>query len=59
MGDVKPHNVLIDETNLAWVIDFGGGCSPPFVTRELMHTKEGDIRGLSETEKYLKLEITQ
>lgn len=46
-GDVKPHNVLIDRNEDAWVIDFGGGYTPGWVEKEHMETIKGDREGLS------------
>ncbi|KAG7129293.1 hypothetical protein HYQ46_006440 [Verticillium longisporum] len=42
-GNGKASNVLIyRDNNDAWVIDFGGGWTHGWVTRELSRTVEGD-----------------
>ncbi|RDL34549.1 Uncharacterized protein BP5553_07677 [Venustampulla echinocandica] len=45
-GDVKPHNVMIDPSGDAILIDFGGGCTLEYVDLELQETIEGDLQGL-------------
>ncbi|KAI1171165.1 hypothetical protein F4777DRAFT_69087 [Nemania sp. FL0916] len=45
-GDVKPNNVLIDEKEDAWVVDFGGGYTEGWVSKELTGTVAGDLEGL-------------
>ncbi|KAK5736564.1 hypothetical protein LTR17_007383 [Elasticomyces elasticus] len=45
-GDVNAGNVIIDEEDKAWVIDFGGLNNPEFVDDELAETKEGDWQGV-------------
>ncbi|KAK4900948.1 hypothetical protein LTR27_002131 [Elasticomyces elasticus] len=45
-GDVNAGNVVIDEDDRAWVIDFGGLNNPEFVDDELAETKEGDWQGV-------------
>ncbi|KAK3657790.1 hypothetical protein LTR56_002169 [Elasticomyces elasticus] len=45
-GDVNAGNVVIDEADTAWVIDFGGSNNAEFVDDELAETKEGDWQGV-------------
>ncbi len=53
-GDVKPANVLIDKTDDAWIIDFGGGRTEGWVDEDLSGTKEGDLQGLEKIHKIWK-----
>lgn len=53
-GDVKPNNVLIDEEDNAWVIDFGGGYNSGFVDEDVIETVEGDVQGVSRIKEYLE-----
>jgi len=46
-GDAKPENVLIDEDDNAWVIDFGGGFTSPWVEYENRQSREGDLLALA------------
>ncbi|KAI1453896.1 hypothetical protein F4805DRAFT_352899 [Annulohypoxylon moriforme] len=41
-GDGKASNVIIDEEDSAWLIDFGGGFTEGWVSKELADTAEGD-----------------
>src|SRR5688500_7253848 len=43
-GDVKPGNVVIDIDDNAWLVDFGGGFTQPWMDPELAGTREGDIQ---------------
>ena len=45
-GDVKAENVLIDERDDAWVVDFGGGYTEGWVEKETAGTLAGDAEGL-------------
>ncbi|KAF4432381.1 Serine threonine kinase [Fusarium acutatum] len=46
-GDAKAENVLIDQKNDAWVIDFGGGYTVGWVDEDKAGTLEGDRQGLA------------
>lgn len=48
-GDVKPANVLIDNNDDAWIVDFGGGYTKGWVDRDLAGTVQGDEQGLRKT----------
>lgn len=52
-GDAKPSNVLIDQGNHAWVIDFGGGDTEGWVPKELAGTIEGDLVAMKKTVDYV------
>jgi hypothetical protein len=54
-GDFKPDNMLIDDDDNVWIIDFGGGRTEGWVDFENMHTKEGDLQGLARLKKFLNL----
>jgi Lipopolysaccharide kinase (Kdo/WaaP) family len=54
-GDVKLSNLLTDEKNDVWLVDFGGGSTRGWVDFENMETKEGDLQGLAEFKKFLRL----
>ncbi|KAK5734912.1 hypothetical protein LTR17_008545 [Elasticomyces elasticus] len=45
-GDVNAGNVIIDEKDKAWLIDFGGLNNPEFVDDELAETMKGDWQGV-------------
>lgn len=54
-GDVKPENMLLDEQDDIWLIDFGGGFTHGWIDGEKMETKEGDLQGLAKLKRFLKL----
>ncbi|KAF5984623.1 serine threonine kinase [Fusarium coicis] len=45
-GDAKAENVLIDQNDDAWVVDFGGGYTMGWVDEDKTGTLEGDRQGL-------------
>lgn len=45
-GDVNADNVLIDNHDNAWVIDFGGGYTEGWMDKEAAGTIAGDLQGL-------------
>ncbi len=55
-GDFKPANMLVDEKDDVWLIDFGGGMTEGWLDGENMETKKGDLQGLAEFKKFLRLE---
>jgi hypothetical protein len=48
-GDAKADNVMIDKSNDAWLIDFGGGpkYTEGWVDKDKVGTKEGDLQGVA------------
>lgn len=52
-GDGKPDNVLIDTSNDAYLVDFGGGYTQGWVDKEHANTIEGDLEGLRRITDYL------
>lgn len=48
-GDAKADNLLLDENNDAWLIDFGGSFTEGWVDKEKADTLEGDIQGMGKT----------
>ncbi|KAJ4116188.1 hypothetical protein NW768_011161 [Fusarium equiseti] len=52
-GDGKPNNIVIDEKDDAWLIDFGGGTTEGWVDGELSETIEGDNQALRRIIKFL------
>ncbi|KAG7110592.1 hypothetical protein HYQ46_004978 [Verticillium longisporum] len=52
-GDVKADNVLIDEYDDAWVIDFGGGYTEGWVKKQSAGTLTGDAEGLANILKFI------
>ncbi|KAH7245329.1 hypothetical protein BKA59DRAFT_475681 [Fusarium tricinctum] len=52
-GDGKPSNIIIDEQDDAWLIDFGGGFTQGWVEEELADTKEGDKQALTKIAQLL------
>ncbi|KAI0423709.1 hypothetical protein F5Y09DRAFT_194149 [Xylaria sp. FL1042] len=53
--DGKPHNIIIDEQDDAWLIDFGGGRTEGWVPKELADTVEGDLHALEKIIEFLQL----
>jgi hypothetical protein len=46
-GDAKAENILIDEDDNAWIIDFGGSYTIGWVDKDKAGTIEGDLQGLA------------
>ena len=46
-GDVKPENILIDENDDLWFIDFGGSFTPGWVDEDKAETVKGDCQGMN------------
>ncbi|KAK8029490.1 hypothetical protein PG993_010781 [Apiospora rasikravindrae] len=53
-GDAKPENVLIDNDDDVWLVDFGGGYTPGWVDKEQQCTSEGDLRALEKIRQWLE-----
>ncbi|KAF4946523.1 hypothetical protein FGADI_11161 [Fusarium gaditjirri] len=45
-GDAKAENVLVDQNDDAWIIDFGGGYTVGWVDQDKAASLEGDRQGL-------------
>lgn len=52
-GDAKPSNIIIDEQDNAWLIDFGGGYTRGWIDEELVETKQGDEQALEKITELL------
>ncbi|KAI0147712.1 hypothetical protein GGR57DRAFT_242937 [Xylariaceae sp. FL1272] len=52
-GDGKAGNVVVDEKDEAWLIDFGGGWSDGWVDREVAGTRDGDEQAVRSIVKFL------
>ena len=52
-GDVKAENVLIDESNGAWITDFGGGYTDGWADKALAETVDGDATGMARIRQFL------
>ncbi|KAI0194218.1 hypothetical protein F4808DRAFT_441388 [Astrocystis sublimbata] len=52
-GDGKSSNVIIDEEDAAWLIDFGGGFTEGWVSQELAGTVEGDDQAVKKIAEFL------
>jgi len=45
-GDAKTSNILIDEKDDAWIVDFGGGQTLGWVDDELVGSRDGDLQAM-------------
>ncbi|KAL6799879.1 hypothetical protein J3E68DRAFT_424517 [Trichoderma sp. SZMC 28012] len=52
-GDFKAANVLIDEKENAWVVDFGGSYTEGWVDKEVAGTVMGDFTGMAKSRTLL------
>jgi len=55
-GDGKPGNVIIDEHDDAWLVDFGGGYTPGWVDESLFLSVEGDLQAVKRIKEKLEKE---
>ncbi|KAF5672800.1 hypothetical protein FHETE_3634 [Fusarium heterosporum] len=53
-GNAKPDNIIIDEEDDAWLVDFGGGYARGWMDKDLTETKEGDEQALAKIEELLR-----
>jgi serine/threonine protein kinase len=54
-GDGKPSNVVIDQDEQAWLIDFAGGWTEGLVDFDLADTVEGDGQAVENIVRFLDL----
>jgi serine/threonine protein kinase len=54
-GDVKPENILLDNHNDAWIIDFGGSWTQGWVDSDVQETVKGDQQGYARIKEFLGL----
>jgi serine/threonine protein kinase len=54
-GDASPANILIDESDNAWLVDFGGSWTAGWVDPELAGTMQGDLQGLAKILGFLDI----
>ncbi|KAL7927045.1 hypothetical protein ACQKWADRAFT_327026 [Trichoderma austrokoningii] len=52
-GDIKAENVWIDKHNDARLIDFGGGYTEGWVSKEVVGTVAGDLEGMTKLKEFL------
>ena len=52
-GDGKPSNIVIDQKDDAWLIEFGGGYTNGWVDQELADTTEGDKQALRKIRDFI------
>jgi len=55
-GDAKPGNVIIDEHDDAWLIDFGGGYTSTWVDEPVAESVEGDLQAVGRMKLALEKE---
>ncbi|CAI6089117.1 unnamed protein product [Clonostachys chloroleuca] len=53
-GDAKPENVLVDNEDNLWLIDFGGGYTPGWVGEEQQGTQRGDLEAMEKIRQWLE-----
>ncbi|KAF5656303.1 hypothetical protein FCIRC_13734 [Fusarium circinatum] len=52
-GDGKASNIIIDDKDDAWLVDFGGGYTRGWVDEELAETQQGDEQALEKIIEFL------
>jgi tRNA A-37 threonylcarbamoyl transferase component Bud32 len=54
-GDGKTSNIIVDEEDDAWLIDFAGGFTQGWVDEELADTVEGDEQAVRKIIEFLSV----
>lgn len=53
LGSVKPDNILVDDNDDLWFIDFGGSFTYGWVDEDKTETMEGDCQGMERIIQFL------
>lgn len=53
-GDASPKNILLDNKDKLWLIDFGGSFTFGWVDRAYMETTEGDLQGVERIKAFIE-----
>jgi RIO-like serine/threonine protein kinase len=53
-GDAKAGNVVIDREDNAWLVDFGGGYTLPWMEPDLAGTPQGDVQAFQKIKEALE-----
>ena len=52
-GDAKPDNILVDDDDDVWIVDFGGSYTDGWVDEDESETMEGDRQGVERIKAFL------
>ena len=52
-GDAKPDNILVDDDDDVWIVDFGGSYTDGWVDEDKSETMEGDRQGVERIKAFL------
>ncbi|KAI1263520.1 hypothetical protein F5Y18DRAFT_394700 [Xylariaceae sp. FL1019] len=56
-GDGKARNIIIDDHDDAWLIDFAGGYTMGWVEKDVAGTLEGDEQAVAKIKEFLGIEL--